>query len=61
MASSATHWLSFPWFLLLSDTPDGHANDTQGAHRHALVRAQTVAGVGAVKVERPQRSEDERP
>jgi hypothetical protein len=27
----------------------------------AFLSAKTVAGVGAVKVERPQRSEDERP
>jgi hypothetical protein len=42
-------------------TPDAHGSDVQGDHVHSSIRARFVAAEKGVKVESPQRSEENRP
>jgi hypothetical protein len=42
-------------------TTDAHGPDVQGDHVHSSIRARFVAAEKGVKVESPQRSEENRP
>jgi hypothetical protein len=48
-------------YLVWDGTPDAHGTDVQGDHVHSSIRARFVAVEEGVKVESPQRSEENRP